>query len=568
MQIYKLYFPILIIILIIPVFIFLLKPNIYWNMHDDMQMIRQLEFEKCLSDGQIPCRWAPDVAYGYGLPLFNYYPPLPYIVGQIFRTLGASFIMTVKYTAILQFVLSALFMYLLSKTFFGKVGGLISALFYSYAPYHALNIYVRGAMNEAWASVFFPLIFLFSKKLIESEKTKYIFLLAISYSLLLLCHLPMALIFTPILILWSLFWLISYKKFHLLIKLAQSALLSIGLSSFFVIPAIFETALVQISKMFTDYYAYYNHFASIFQLFISNFWHDGGSIWGTNDGMSFSVGYLHWILPLIIVFFIFYKLINKKRVESIDVVVLLTIITALLTIFMVHERSTFIWKIFPTIQKIQFPWRFLNLSIFLLSFAVGYSIKIISNLKIKKNQKYTLFAVIIFTLISLNYQFFTPITSGPLTDSQKFAGQAWLNQVSGAINDYLPLTASTAPISLSNQGIDLLEPPVSYTVNNLKQGSDWLFLNLNLDKQANITLPVLAFPEFKLFDYFKPIKYQIDPLYGRIMVTLPAGEHQLYLKLFNTPIRTISNYISLISWLLVFWYILKKLWTRKLIFNK
>ena len=142
---------ILLFLLLIPAFFFLLRPGEYWNMHDDMQVIRQLEMEKCFKDGQIPCRWSPDLGYGYGYPLFNYYPPLPYLVGEIFRVFGFSFIAAVKLTAIAQILLSALAMYICAGAIFGSLGGALSALFYTYAPYRNLNIYVRGAMNEAWA---------------------------------------------------------------------------------------------------------------------------------------------------------------------------------------------------------------------------------------------------------------------------------------------------------------------------------------------------------------------------------------------------------------------------------
>ncbi|MDD4106997.1 MAG: hypothetical protein PHX84_03615, partial [Candidatus Shapirobacteria bacterium] len=157
----KYFWLILTVVLTLPAIFFLLRPGIYYNMHDDMQMIRQLEMEKCLKDGQIPCRWTPDLGYGYGYPLFNFYPPMPYLVGQIYRTVGFSFLTSIKLTAITQIILSSLFIYLLSSSIFGPIGGFISSLFYTYAPYHALNIFVRGAMNEAWAAVFFPLIFYF-----------------------------------------------------------------------------------------------------------------------------------------------------------------------------------------------------------------------------------------------------------------------------------------------------------------------------------------------------------------------------------------------------------------------
>src|SRR3989304_7893353 len=67
----------------------------YFNMHDDLQIMRQLEMEKCFLDRQIPCRWVPDMGYGFGYPLFNFYPPLPYLVGQGIRLLGYSFIDTI-----------------------------------------------------------------------------------------------------------------------------------------------------------------------------------------------------------------------------------------------------------------------------------------------------------------------------------------------------------------------------------------------------------------------------------------------------------------------------------------
>lgn len=80
----------------------LFKPG-YFSMHDDLQMMRQLQMEKCWQDRQIPCRWVPDMGYGFGYPLFNFYPPLPYYVGQVFRWLGSSFTGTAKLLLLFSF---------------------------------------------------------------------------------------------------------------------------------------------------------------------------------------------------------------------------------------------------------------------------------------------------------------------------------------------------------------------------------------------------------------------------------------------------------------------------------
>jgi hypothetical protein len=174
----------------------------YFNMHDDLQMMRQLQMEKCFLDGQIPCRWVPDMGFGYGFPLFNFYPPLPYLVGQIFRVIGYSFVDSAKAIFIVAFMASGVTMYALAQKFFGRLGGVLASAFYIWAPYHAVDIYVRGAMNEAWALIWFPAILLFSYKLITSKSRSALILLSLSWFGLLTSHNLMVLIFTPVFAIW------------------------------------------------------------------------------------------------------------------------------------------------------------------------------------------------------------------------------------------------------------------------------------------------------------------------------------------------------------------------------
>lgn len=575
----KLFWPILTFILIIPAFSFLFKPG-YYNMHDDMQMIRQLEMEKCLADGQIPCRWTPDLGYGYGYPLFNFYPPMPYMVGQVYRTFGFSFTDSVKATAVTQVILSAAFIYLLSASIFGPIGGFLSSLFYTYAPYHALNIYVRGAMNEAWAAVFFPLIFYFSRRLVLEGKFKHVLGLSISFTCLLLSHNPMALTFVPILFAWVLFWFFSKyqkpfipfikKKLPIIFKLVLSGVLSGVLAAFYTLPVIFETKYVQINTMFEGYYHFSVHFATLYELFIRNFWGDGASVWGPNDDMSFAIGYLHWIIPTLIAGFIAYKVIKHRRhLKKIDQkywLLILLILMGLGGLFMTHNKSTFIWLLLPTIQKIQFPWRFLNHSVFLFSLSVGGLALILKQL-FKDKIKYLILSVLTILLITINVSYFTPIHYGPITDQQKFSGKAWINQVTSGIYDYLPKTARIAAQRAANPFVDEIDSDTIYQISDQKQGSDWTYFKINLNKSSKVTLSQLAFPKFVVTDNNQPLEYTIEPEIGRIVINLSAGDHQIFVKFTNTPIRTVSNYVSLFGWIFVLLYFTKPLWKR-LIYRK
>src|SRR6266542_1995796 len=50
--------------------------------------LRLYLFDHLLSRGVLYPRWVPDLALGYGYPLFNYYSPGTYYVAELFHTLG------------------------------------------------------------------------------------------------------------------------------------------------------------------------------------------------------------------------------------------------------------------------------------------------------------------------------------------------------------------------------------------------------------------------------------------------------------------------------------------------
>jgi len=560
----RIFWPILLLILIVPTFNFLLKPGLYWNMHDDMQMVRQLEMEKCLKDGQIPCRWTPDLGFGYGYPLFNFYPPLPYLAGQIFRSLGFSFVTTVKLSTILLITLSALAMYLLASDLTGPVGGFLAGLFYTYAPYHAVNIFVRGAFNEAWSALFFPLIFYFSKKLLTNHlNTIYLFLLSLSWAGLLLSHNPMALTFVIFFAPWCLYWYwpsLIKKDFKPFFKLLLSGLFSLALSAFYTLPVLFETKLVQIESMFQNYYHYSVHFLSFREIFLSNFWGDGPSVWMDPDGMSFAIGYLYWIIPLFIFLYSLYKLVKKRNYKYL--LPLLITFLSFLAIIMTHERFSFLWLLLKPIQKIQFPWRFLNHALFFMSLSLAFLPKILN--KIYPKLIYFILPILSLAVILLNYKYYFPVSYGPLTDEQKFSGLAWNNQITSGIYDYLPKTASTAAKSKAADIIDKVDPSTTeYQLLGWQKGTNWWLFNLQNETPAKFTLASMYFPNFKLLDNQQELSYEVEPELGRITINLNPGLHQIYLRFYDTTIRTFSNYLSLFAWIFVLVFFVSKLWKTK-----
>lgn len=522
----------------------------YFNMHDDLQMMRQLEMEKCFRDFQIPCRWVPDMGYGYGFPLFNFYPPLPYLVGQIFRVLQFSYIDTVKITFALAFIFSGIAMYYLAKEVFkSKWAGVVSAVFYIWAPYHSVDVYVRGAMNEAWALVFFPLIFLFSYRF-------NLILLALSWAGLLLSHNLMVMIFAPVFAVWCLIWIYKTKNLkNKIFNLAKSGVLALGLSAFFTIPAIVEQRHVHVDTLIQGYYEYIAHFATINQLLFSRFWGYGPSVWLEGDGMPFPVGQIHWILSLVIALCLMVYGLKKKNKTIWPMAYSVVLIFAIgwFATFMVHSRSTFIWQNIKPLAFVQFPWRFLTLVIFSFSFVAG-SIVLFTKNKIIP-------IILCVLVIAWNWNFFLPQLGkmGPLTDQEKFSGVAWELQRTAGIFDYLPNTAKENP----KDGRKILAEVVDgeAVVSKVDQGTNWARFTLIVDSpQTMVRINLFDFPTWKITVDGQVINHKIPETekWGRMYIEVPKGEHQVYLELKNTPVRTISNIISSLTFVGLVGYLIWK----------
>jgi hypothetical protein len=218
-------------------------------------------------------------------------------------------------------------MYYLAKKFFGRAGGVFSAVFYIWAPYHAVDVFVRGAMNEAWGLMWFPAILLFSYKLITTPVTSFkkkeimsflpnLILLALSWTALLTSHNLMVIVFTPFFAIWCLVWLIKSRNWKSVTPLVFAGLWAFGLAAFFTLPVFLEKNIVQTDTLIKGYYEYTAHFPSARQLLFSRFWGYGPSVWLENDGMPFQIGWLHWIVPLFVMGILAIRTLKTRKFDQ------------------------------------------------------------------------------------------------------------------------------------------------------------------------------------------------------------------------------------------------------------
>ena len=504
----------------------------YFSHHDDLHIMRIFEMRKCFIDLQIPCRWVPDMGYGNGYPIFNFYGVFPYYLGAIlsfvFGYLGAA-----KLLFFLPLVLGGVGMYLLSKELFGKIPGVVGGVLYLFAPYRALDSFVRGAVGESFALAIIPFAFYFYLKLIKSKEKRYFVLATSSAGFLFMSHNIMTLLFTPILIAWILFWL--YQEKWKGIKLALlSLIISFGLAAFFLLPAFSEKGLVQTESLTRAELDFRAQFVKVPQLFTDRSWNYSGSAPLSNDTISYQIGWpLWWLAALGVLYAFLLKGKNKLLVGFLFIVFGFGV-------FMTHNKSGFIWEQFEILSFVQFPWRFLSVVIFSGSLLGAYFLTAFKD----KRLKVISILIVVLTVI-LNWQYFRPEHFyKDVTNATKLSGQSFIDQQKGSLLDYLPKTA------LEPRELPSKEPPVlrgeGKVSNFINKSNSWSF-NATISQEAVVEVPVFDFPNWTVFVNGAKYPHSNENVLGRIAITLPEGEYEVVGKFLNTPIRTIANTITVVS---------------------
>lgn len=544
----------MVVLLSIPTVVLLFKSGTF-AIHDDMQAMRVSEMVKCFKDFQFPCRWVPDLGYGYGYPLYNYYGPLSYYVMSLFNLLGVGVFDAVKIGFILSLILGNVSMFFLGNRLWGKWGGLFSAILYAYAPYRASDLYSRGAMGESWAFVFIPLVVLASYNLAQGFSLKKSSFLALSFGGLILSHNISTLIFSPTLIFLYFAFLYQNGKLKFskdifvdIIKLGLSLVWGGLIAGTFFLPVVMEKQFAHTETMISGYFGYQAHFVTISQLFFSTFWGVGSSVLGPHDDLSFFFGPIILIFVLCAIILAINKFFRKDTKTSLLVFVFL--ILGLLTAFMTHEKSSFVWSLVPALAYLQFPWRFLVLANFYFAILAG---SILVGQKSKKSL--TFISISFIFVLLLNLSFFAPSKWFNITIAERYSGPNWDKQMTTSIYDYLPIFATHPPTSpapvLPQSSVGIVD--ILY----LTKGTNWEKFEIQSNEDTTVTLPIYDFPGWIVKVDNQKVSIDHHNELGLITFQIKAGQHQVYAHLTDTPIRTIGNLMTLIFLPLSIYFIVR-----------
>ena len=289
-------------------------------------------------------RWLQGMNGGLGSPALFYYPPVAYYLTSAFKLFFASDPYgwrQLGLSASLALIASGLCIYLWLKRSLNQNAAFVAAAVYMIMPYHlGYNLYTRGALAEFWAFVWMPLILYFVDDILRGHKLAAVGL-AISYALLIMTHLPTTLIFSMVPICYAFYMANAGRRIKVVVITSGAMLLGIGLSAIYLWPALTMQKFIFMEEATAWQYYYENQF-----LFTKLKWRGRGSdlFW-----MSLEVGALACCAFIVS---------RSNLTNSIKSKATFWIVPAMLCVVMMTPLSKPVWQIIPSLQKIQFPWRF------------------------------------------------------------------------------------------------------------------------------------------------------------------------------------------------------------------
>lgn len=532
-----------------------------------LQRLHQLE--TAVLDGHFPVRWMPDANYGYGYPFYNFYAPLSIYITFLFRLLGFSFVRAIHLSHLLGYLVAGWGSFALAHRWFNsRWAGLLAAAAYTAAPFHLVNVYVRGdSLAEFWAMAFYPLVILAADGLFGGGRRQ-IALFALAYAALILSHNISALIFSPFLLLYMLMRFLTQRtqrkkesKENLqspVSNLVLGLFLALALSAWFFVPALAEQSLAQLDTVTSGYFHYSNHFLGTaeFPLSQSTFFVDYSVV----DREAFRMGLVQTAVTLFGLLGLLWIWVKQR--QQMVIPALFILLTVVVSSFMLTPLSALLWEHLPLLSFTQFPWRFLSVQAFGGALAVGALAAVLP-----KPSWWTppLIFLLLFSSLGQLKTDYLPLTDADVT-AESLAQYEWFTgNIGTTISfEYLPPTVQPRP----------------YTSAWLNSGERWSVTPLSgelvaatLDEQrtakqqwtvetaapSTLIFPTMHWPGWQAEVDNEVVAIRPSAGSGLIELDVPAGEHEIVLQLTRTPSRLGAELVSLLAVLLTIWLVQPKM---------
>lgn len=495
---------------------------------------------KAFLQGEVRVTWADGIA--------NYGMPFPLISQQVTMYLGALLLLVTKnivfsYNSVylIGAISSTILFYIFLRCYFKPEAAFAGAFLFNLEPYRIINIYIRGALPEFFASTFIVLLLLGIFLLFHRNSLLGFVVIMLGALFLALTHPIMFIVGAFLFVPYFLFnLLLVQKKVRYCIFTILAFLFGIGMAGYYLIPLKLELKYLYFGQGGNHFLP--GHFLTLENYFSSNWYYF------TMDAV-FTRGHfmkVDWfetgIMIIGIVFLLWQFFIRKTRKLTI---LSFAILTGICIVFFSTSFSSFFYKHLSIFGEIQHQWRMLSVLIFIPPIIFAYLLD-----KISQGKMLVIFGLLLavavmrfpqlygknYTISPVSYYSFTPENVYSVIMNTVWTGET---------RDY--------PVRQNKIGI----------INGMGEILD------KTVKNSSRQYTVLAKTPLQLVDYtfYFPgwnvyidgkktnIEFQDPKFRGVITYRVPEGKHVINILFENTRMRIIGYVVSVVSCILFFLFL-------------
>ena len=413
---------------------------------------------------------------------------------------------------------------------------MIAATAYVFAPYFLSALYVRHALADYSAFAFMPPALWALYRFCTAGKHRFLVIGATSTALVILSSLSVAVMILPALGLMTLWQAWQGRSGRVLARGAACIILGVGLSAFFLAPALGETAFVHLARR-GGRLDFQDHFLNASQL-VSTFWGYGLSVKGPDDGMGFGLGPVHLIL--VGAAFLVAVRTRRRRPDVFKIVAFFSILLGA-SLFLTLGASRFVWQALTFLGPLQFPWRFLSLATVCTAFLCGAVIGQVGPEGRRGNA--TRVAIAAFGLLYLGVVHARPWGAFETRDAD-FSPQVIATRgIPATAREFEPIWVSQFPSGPAIQPLTFVTGEGLLVNSRLRPTVREFTLDVRM--AGTVRINTFYFPGWTvvLDGVTQPVDHG-NPQ-GLMELEVPAGRHVLRVVFKDTPIRVGASLVSL-----------------------
>jgi uncharacterized membrane protein len=450
-------------------------------------------FFESIKGGDFYPSWLSSTNAGYGDPSVRFYPPALSYILSVFRLITGDWYIASLLTLSLLTVTGGVGMYLWASALTDQSYAVLAALLYMLSPFHANEMYQAGLYAQYACASVLPFVFAFTERIIARNRWRDAGGLGISSGILILSHLPLALLGSIAVSVYALLRLVQSFSRRSLYQLIAGALSGLALSCCYWLPMLLELKWKSPSGSGQDSWFDYK----------SNFiFHPSPNEMGNYWLPIITTATFLMAAPAVV-------LIVRRNRQA-----LAPALVALMTFLMATSLSKPVWDALPALQETQFPWRWLTITSAALSILVAISLPELVQMWWTRLRPLSI-ALLGITVIALSFTVLQVIRGAKFQNQSTFDQMVLSLQGSATNKDFLPVWVPDKP-RIMDQPVEASGRDVHVTEWSVRRRE----FKIEAGALTEVRLRALYYPYWKATAEGKPLTTR-PANDGALLVSIP-----------------------------------------------